>query len=117
MHPIDSNKVNNRFILCINLTKISNIYEAVISILLLSNLRCKLFNRKNLELQIYKMRGSQNSIILVSVYWPRCPPVSKTDMQILMFKKILLAHNRAFYFAVQPVERHRSFRNNSNECS
>jgi hypothetical protein len=54
MHPIDSNKVNNRFILCINLTKISNIYEAVISILLLSNLRRKLFNRKNLLLQIYK---------------------------------------------------------------
>jgi hypothetical protein len=44
MYPIDSNKVNNRFILCINLTKISNIYEAVISILLLSNLRRKLFN-------------------------------------------------------------------------
>jgi hypothetical protein len=116
MHPIDSNKINNCYILCINLTKISNIYEVVISILLLFNLRRKLFNRKNLVLQIYKMSGSQNSIILVSGYWIRCPPVS-TDMQILMFKKILLAHNCAFYFAVQPVERQRFFRNNSNECS
>ena len=115
MHPIDSNKINNCFILCINLTKISNIYDAVISILLLSNLRHKLFNRKKPAVETLQMCGSQNSIILVSGHWIRCPPVSKTDIQILMFKKILLAHNCAFYFAVQPVERQRSFRNNSNE--